>query len=177
MVVAVFANMADLRLQGAYGTPSSGYALTDYAQATQISPADSLGAVLEPLSPLMAGVASLAASSAYRSTASIVGGRGVVVSRWRSGGQEPLVVRGRRGNRTLVELNFWPVSSSERSDFWTGDGALLLRNGLKYSRCMACGMGTYAEQGGGGGGVAGRRRRENRVAWTHRHRMGSEGRD
>ncbi len=84
------------------------------------------------------------------------------MARWGGGGQEPLVVRGRRGSRTLVELNFWPVSSSVASDWWTGDGALLLRNGLKYSRCMACGMGTYTGlggegtggEGGGGGGRA-----------------------
>jgi hypothetical protein len=152
VVVAEFANYW---LRGAYGTLSSGYALLNYGQGTTPAPTDSLGALLEPLSPLMAGVASLAARNAYRSTAPVVDGRGVVVARWAGGGQEPLVVRGRRGNRTLVELNFFPPSSSASSEFLTGDGALLLRNGLKYSRCMACGIGTYAGQGGGGRGRGG----------------------
>ncbi len=144
VVVAYAANTAgygNARLQGVYGTPSNGYALMDYASGGIISPSDSLGDVLEPQSPLMAGVASFTASG-YRSTAAVISGRGVVVARWRGGGLEPLVLRGTRRNRTLVELNFYPTPS-----FWTGDGALLMRNGLKYSRCMLCGMGTYANAG------------------------------
>ncbi len=66
-----------------------------------------------------------------------------------------LVLRGTRGGRTLVELNFWPVSSRVASPGWTGDGAQLLRNGLKYSRCMPCAAGTYAAAGAGGGWGAG----------------------
>jgi hypothetical protein len=141
---------------GAYGV-SNGYALMDYASGNSTSPPDLLGDVLEPLSPLMTGVASLAAEEAYRSTAPVVAGRGVVVARWAGGGQEPLVVRGTRGNRTLVELNFYPPSSRLREVYWTGDGGALLRNALKFSRCMPCGKGTYAdageERGAGGGAV------------------------
>jgi hypothetical protein len=149
------------RLKGAFGAPASGYALLDYAQGTVVPGADSLGDVLDPQSPLMAGVASLSASSAYRSTAPVIPGRGAVVARWRGGGQEPLVVRGARGNRTLVELNFYPPSSSAgaRTDLWTGDGAALMRNALKYSRCMQCGPGTFAAAGADGR-EGGRRRAE-----------------
>jgi hypothetical protein len=151
VVVALWANnnnAASLRLQGAYGTVASGYALLDYPNGGAVSPSDSLGDVLEPDSPLLYGVASLFALSAFRSTAPLVVGRGVVVARWRGGGQEPLVLRGTRGGRTLVELNFYPVSSSAGYySFWTGDGAQLLRNGLKFSRCMPCGAGTYAAAG------------------------------
>ncbi len=104
-------------LQGAYGTPSNGYALLDYAQGGAINPSDALGEVLEPQSPLLASVGSLAAANAHRSTAPVVAGRGVVVARWGGGGQEPLVLRGNKGNRTLVELNFWPVSISAYSNW------------------------------------------------------------
>ncbi len=134
----------DARLQGAYGAVGGGYALLDYAQGSSTDPvADSLGDVLEQQSPLMAGVASLAVQDG-RSTAPVIAGRGaVVVARWRGGGQEPLVVRGARGNRTLVELNIFPPVCT------TGDGVALLRNALKYSRCMPCGAGTYAAAGAG----------------------------
>jgi hypothetical protein len=149
VVVMMFAmcNQSGYRLRGAYGTVSSGYALTDYAQGNWIWPPDSLGDVLEPQSPLMQGVGYFYTPTAYRSIAPVVAGRGVVVARWRGGGQEPLVLRGMRGGRTLVELNFWPVSISTSAAGWSGDGAALLRNGLKYSRCMPCGAGTYAAAG------------------------------
>jgi hypothetical protein len=135
-------------LSGGYGTPGNGYALMDYARGGGIYPSDSLGDVIEPQIPLMYGVASLSALNTWRSTP-VVAGRGVVVARWRNGGQEPLMLRGMRGNRTLVELNIFPVSISAYSFGWTGDGAALLRNGLKYSRCMPCGAGTYAIAGDG----------------------------
>ena len=153
VVVAAFANGGlgpGTRLLGAYGNASNGYALLDYALGTSanLSDSDALGDVLEPGSPLMAGVASLSAVQAYRSTAPVVGGRGVVVARWRGGGGEPLVVRGARGSRTLVELNFYPPSDQARSGFWTGDGTALLRNALKYSRCIFCGgPGTFSAAG------------------------------
>ena len=149
VVVTYRANYADRRMQGAYGTPNNGYALLDYALGDVTGPPDSLGNVLEPQSPLMAGVASLSVGSAYRSTAPPIAGRAVVVARWRSNGQEPLVLRGMRGDRTLVELNFYPLSSDASSDLWTGDGAALLRNALKYSRCIPCGKGTFADAGDG----------------------------
>jgi hypothetical protein len=147
VVIAHKANYASVRLQGVYGEVNSGYALMDYSTGGYIGPSDSLGVVEEPQSPLMAGVASIWAASAYRSTASVVAGRGVVVARWSNGGQEPLVLRGTKGTRTLVEINLYPVSSSIAWDFWSGDVGNLLKNGLKFSRCMPCGMGTYADAG------------------------------
>jgi hypothetical protein len=140
----------DLRVGGAYGTVDQGYALLDRnspSGCTTNPGSDSLGDVPEPQSPLLASVASLVASYAIRSTAPVVSGRGVVVAAWRGGGQEPLVVRGARGNRTLVELNFFPVSNHDWSGFWAGDGAALLRNALKYSRCMLCGPGAFPAAG------------------------------
>jgi hypothetical protein len=134
-------------LRGKYGTAGNDYALLNYSGAGfSIIPSDSLGDVLEPLSPLMIGVASLNVTQAARSTASVIGGRGVVVARWRGGGQEPLVVRGARGGRNLVELNFSPASYG--SITWAGDGAALLRNALKYSQqCRLCSPGTFAAAG------------------------------
>jgi hypothetical protein len=144
------------KVEGAYGAVANGYALMDYLSGNVTSPSDSLGAVLESQSPLLTGVTTLAATAAYRSTAAVVAGRGAVVARWAGGGQEPLVLRGMRGNRTLVELNFFPLSSRLNANYWTGDGGALLRNALKFSRCMPCGKGTYADAGermGRGGGA------------------------
>ena len=151
-VVVMFAtNMASWadNLQGAYGNPANGYALLDYAAGGFINPTDTLGEVLEPESPLLAGVSSFNASAAYRSTAPVISDRGVVVARWGDGGLEPLVVRGARGGRTLVELNFFPMSGKSFAWAWSGDGAALLRNALKYSRCMlpSCGPGTFLAAG------------------------------
>ena len=103
VVVAWAANM---HLKGAYGAAGNGYALLDYAAGSMIDSSDTLGDVLEPGSPLLTGVTSLGASNAFRSSALVISGRGFVVARW--GGGLPLVVRGLRGNRTLVELNLWP---------------------------------------------------------------------
>ncbi len=149
VVVAMIANAGNnsVRLQGVYGTVASGYCLLDYSLGGYSFSPNSLGDLVEPQSPLLTGVAAFAATDAYRSTAPVVSGRGVVVARWRSGGMEPLLLRGARGNRTLVELNFAPFSSKVYNNFWTGDGAALLRNALKYSRCMLCGPGTFAAAG------------------------------
>jgi hypothetical protein len=132
-------------LRGAYGAADNGYALLHYASGGNLDSPDSLGDVLEPQSPLLTGVASLTASNAFRSSAPVISGQGIVVARW-SGGL-PLVVRGMRGNSTLVELNFWPASSGLYSNSWSGDGAALMRNALKYSRCMLCGPGTFSATG------------------------------
>jgi hypothetical protein len=150
VVVTSYSNQGgtSARLFGAYGMAANGYALLDYALGVNIYPQDQVGDMLEPDSPLMHGVATFAASAAYRSTAPVVSGRGVVVARWRGGGKEPLVLRGVRGNRTLVELNCYPVSSSVDVRFWFfWGGPALLRNAVKYSRCTSCGPGTFAAAG------------------------------
>ncbi len=139
-------SFSDRRLMGAYGTPENGYAILDYISGNATSSPNSLGIMLEPQSPLLTGVVSLSALLAYRSTGPVING-GVVVAQWGDDGREPLVVRGVRGNRTLVELNFFPASSSANPALWTGDGAALMRNALKYSRCMACQAGTYSFAG------------------------------
>ena len=137
---------SDRNVLGAYGWPENGYAILDHASGNVSSTPESLRAFLEPQSPLLTDVVSLEAVLAHRSTAPVING-GIVVAQWGGGGQEPLVVRGVRGNRTLVELNFFPPSSSVDPSLWTGDGAALMRNALKYTRCMPCQAGTFSDTG------------------------------
>jgi len=134
-----------LIFQGRFGTVANGYLLID-ATAGDKGPSDSLGAVLEPQSPLMAGVASLSASEAWSSTGAVING-GVVVAKWASNGR-PLVVRGTLAGRPLVTLNMLPPSSDARSTYWTGDGVALMRNALLYSVCAPCVAGTFAAAAG-----------------------------
>jgi hypothetical protein len=152
VVVAWKSNVAQdaVRLLGAYGLSSNGYTLTDWSQGSGIYPSDSLG-WFDIESPLMKDVRTLDATHAFQSTAPLISGRGVLVASWRNG--QPLVVRGTKGTRTLVELNFFPVTSTVNSWFsgWTGDGAKLMRNALKFSRCMLCEPGTFAGAGDRGG--------------------------
>ena len=147
VVVAWKANMngASVRLDGAYG--SNGYALTNWPTGTWIYSSDSLG-WFDTQSPLMKDVRNFAATNAFQSTAALISGRGQAVAFWKQS-QYPLVVWGTKGNRTLVELNFFPVTSAVNDWFsgWTGDGAQLMRNALKFSRCMPCHSGTYAPAG------------------------------
>ena len=121
-------------LQGRFGSASRGYLLIN-STAGYESPPDSLGTVLEPQSPLVAGVGALGATLAYRSTGNVING-GVVVAAWAGGGQ-PLIVRGARAGRPLVAHNVFPVSSSAEAWGLTGDVGPLLRNALLYSTCKA----------------------------------------
>ena len=133
-------------LQGKFGNASNGYSLLDYSQGDYSCNENTLGEHVEPQSPLLAGVNSLSIGYGCWSTAPVVENRSVIVAKWGSG--EPLVLRGVRGNRTLVELNFYPVSSQVDSNYYLmGDGAALLRNALKFSRCTACGPGPCPAPG------------------------------
>ncbi len=132
-------------MKGTYGTLANGYALMNYVPSGIGGGAGSLGNVSEPSSPLMQGVGSFGASAMLRSKNAVAAG--AIVVAWYNTG-EPLVLRGTKGGRTLVELNFSP-----RSGDWTpgGDGAKLVRNALKYSTCkqavVECQPGTYATAG------------------------------
>jgi hypothetical protein len=140
-------NYESRALKGAYGDPGNGYSLFNYSSGREVYRGqDTIGAVLEPQSPLMYGVVSFTSPDHILGTGSVING-GVVVARYLGGGQEPLVVRGTRGDRTLVELNFDPVSSSGWPGGWQGDGAKLIRNALKYSRCMRNGTGISSTAG------------------------------
>ncbi len=132
---------------GAFANSAAGggYALLNRsAGCTEDAGPDALGEVVEAQSGLLVGVGALAATHAVQSSAPVVQGA-VVVARW--GGGAPLVVRGARGGRTLVEVNLFPASVRNWAGFWTGDGAALLRNALKHSRCLVCGPGTFPAAG------------------------------
>src|SRR5262249_28109329 len=93
VVVAVFAH-ASVAITGRFGTLNNGYMLVD--PTGQEQPADSLGQVFEPNSPLMNGVNKITATAAYRSTGGAIN-NGIVVAQWQSG--RPMVVRGVVKNR------------------------------------------------------------------------------
>jgi hypothetical protein len=128
VVTAVFGMCSTIEIMGRWGDPAQGYTLLSVAFQDQ--PADSMGTVLEPASPLMTGVTSLTATSAYRCTGTPING-GVVVAQWASLGSA-LVVRGVVHGRNRADLNFYPPSIDARSDFWSGDGLALMRNALLY---------------------------------------------
>jgi stigma-specific protein Stig1 len=127
VVIAVFAN-ASLPITGRFGTVANGYMLIN--PTGQEQPTDSLGVVSEPNSPLMLNVKTLSATAAYRSTGGPVNG-GIVTAAWSSNGR-PLIVHGVIKGRNRVDINMYPPSSASRADFWTGDGAQIMRNALVY---------------------------------------------
>ena len=100
---------------------------------------DELGPINEPDSPLMAGVTHLYADQAFRSPAAgvkvdflhilvlamslifflrAVLNNGVIVSSWSGQPRRPLIVRGTRNGRNLVEINLLPPSSQAHYTYW-----------------------------------------------------------
>lgn len=129
VVVAMFAlyDAPGLALRGRFGTLANGYLLLEPGRL--LDAADALGAIAEPKSALVAGVKSLAATSAF-ATGGAVRNSGVVVASWAS--RAPLIVRGRVHGRNRVDLNLFPVSNAIDARFWSGDGAVMMRNALVY---------------------------------------------
>lgn len=129
VVTAPFTLCSPNALQGRFGDPAEGYLLLQ--PGPQAQPTDTLGTVTEPTSPLMKDVNELSAEDAFRCLGGPING-GTVVAAWQSG--EPLVVRGEVQGRNRVDLNFFPVSGDVPgwTQFWTGDGAELLRNALLF---------------------------------------------
>ena len=124
-VVATFANVGSY-LQGRW--LSGNYTLI--TPSAQAQPTETLPLkILEPGTPLVAGVSTLTATAAYRSSGAATNG-GVVVAQWGSGA--PLIVRGVKNGAAHVELNFYPPSSTARADFWVGDGATIMKNALLF---------------------------------------------
>ena len=124
------------QIKGRFGDYANGYVLLDNAGRGYTCSNDQLGAVAEPNSPIMAGVASGAGHNC-RVDVSIING-GVLVSSWSSTGY-PLAVRGVRNGRNIVDLNVYP-------GYWPEPA--LLRNALLYSMCPAprpchCRPGAY----------------------------------
>lgn len=119
-------------VQGAYADK---YALLPKEMPSKLDA--KLGALLEPSSPLLAGVGRFDCTKLNSYTpCERIGGApingGVVVASWDDGA--PFVLRRDFGGRKVVELNFFPGSSSS-SGVWkpeTADGAALIKNALTY---------------------------------------------
>lgn len=90
-----------------------------------------LGTIAVPNSPIMTGVDSLSAINAYHANTSVRAGATLIAS-WSNGA--PLVAVSNGFNGQVVTLNFFPPSSTARSDFWNAstDGAQLMANALLY---------------------------------------------
>jgi len=128
-VRVVTATFADTSILGPGGRWISGnYNLIALAGQAEPSVTSALQ-IVDPSSSLAAGVSSLTATSAYRSSGAVVNG-GVTVIEWGDGA--PLVVRGSKNGMPRVELNFFPPSSAVRASFWVGSGEIIMRNALEY---------------------------------------------
>lgn len=126
VVVAPFAN-ASRPIKGRFGEPKNGYLLMSAGAPEQ--PSDSLGIVREKGSPLLSGVMTLSARSAFRSSGTPINGA-TVVAEWALG--RALVLRGAVHGRNIAALNVFPVPKAARADFVDGDLAALLKNLLLF---------------------------------------------
>jgi hypothetical protein len=117
VVTAPFSNATAAALAGRW--IAGGYALISASGQTQPTETAPVQIVVSS-SPLVAGVTTLTATAAFRSSGGIING-GVVVARWGSSGA-PLIVSGVKNGKARAELNFYPPSSAARSDLWAGDG-------------------------------------------------------
>src|SRR5690606_8492362 len=110
----------------------------DYALMAPRKPTTSvvsLGDVVEPSSPLLAGVSTFACAAGTGLYCNHLSGPpldgALRVASWSDG--SPLVLRGEFGGHRVVELNFF-AGSKQSSGAWDAatDGAKLIRNALKY---------------------------------------------
>lgn len=115
-------------LQGRFADPAQGYLL--FTPEGQDAQPDSLGAILEPGSPLVLGVTMLTAAAAYRAAGPVLPDATVVAS-WGTG--VPLIVRGTAQGRNRVDINLYPGSNDVADlGFWVGDGTAIIRNALLF---------------------------------------------
>ena len=129
VVEAVFANAGD-QLGGAWATGGfEGISGSGHGAYTELT----IGDIFDAASPLLNGVTSFnGGTSSFYSTGSVING-GVVVADWSNGA--PLIVTTAVDGHQTVDLNFYPVSSNARSDFWVSgtDGGIIMANALLYS--------------------------------------------
>jgi hypothetical protein len=131
VVVAVFAvnwTTATLSIQGRWQT---GYeVLADQSGST--TGAATLGAVLLPQHPIMAGVSTFdGGTNSYRPTVTTLTPGSIAVAEWSDG--RILVAQG--ANPKRVDLGFYPPSSSCANGFWNvaSDGNVLLANAVHFA--------------------------------------------
>ena len=118
-------------LSGRFGNYSNGYVLLDNNKLPYTCTNDQVGAIQQPLSPLMADVSSGAGTNCMCQVNII--NNGILVSSWAGTGW-PLVVRGTRNGRNIVDLNVYP-------GYWPE--AALFRDALLYSMSTPCPAGYY----------------------------------
>jgi hypothetical protein len=129
VVVATFTN-SEVPLGGRWA--SDGYDAIAPGGSTSGQPF-TLGTVVQPSHPIMAGVTSFSGgSSSYHSTGSLTGGASLIAS-WSN--DDILVAEKDTFAGRDVSLNFFPPSSDVSSGFWTSStqGALLMGNALNYA--------------------------------------------
>lgn len=132
VVVAVFANStttAARYLRGRWQT--GGYEIVPAAGGTTSSTA-SLGNILVPGHPIMAGVDSFSASTASRPTSTALTAGSTLIAQWSDG--RTLVATGANPHR--ADLGFYPPSSNVSAPWWNpadSDGAALMANALMYT--------------------------------------------
>jgi MYXO-CTERM domain-containing protein len=148
LVLAVFANATGYVITGNLQTGGYYPIIPDVAAA---GPDLHLGTVYDPTSPILAGVTSFdGGASSFRDVDS--GGLQAGAARiadWSDG--TPLVATLTKGSGRVVGLNFYPPSSTVRSDFWTSstNGALLMANSLQFAANDATVVPTPSVWGGG----------------------------
>lgn len=130
VVPAVFGVVSGYEILGRWST--GGYRLMTPGSyiytATTTTPS-----ILEASNSLVSGVSTFGATMAFRNQGALLSGSTSVIN-WSDG--TALGIRGSTGGRTHVELNMWPVSSTTYTGAWTGDGARLMANALRYgARC------------------------------------------
>jgi hypothetical protein len=92
-----------------------------------------LGTVHHPASPLMADVHTLdGGSNSFHSPGGLAPAA-TLIAGWSNG--QPLVATLGTFSGPVVALNFFPVSSDKRADFWdpATDGAILMANAINYT--------------------------------------------
>jgi hypothetical protein len=135
VVLAVYATSTTTANRSLTGRWSTGGYDVIVPRSGNTGGAVSLGNVLIPNHPLMAGVATLTSTQGARPTTTMLN-QGQIVAEWSDG--KILVAAGATTQR--VDLGLYPPSSACTSTFWdeNTDGGRLLSNALRY----VCGGGT-----------------------------------
>ncbi len=136
VVVAVFANAIASSTLSIQGRWQGAYEVIEDQSGSTSSSAASLGTVLLPQHPIMAGVNSFyGGSSSFRPTVTTLTPGSISIAEWSDG--RILVAQG--ANPKRIDLGFYPPSNACFSHFWDAatDGAVMLANALHFSATAA----------------------------------------
>jgi len=132
VVEATFANTNGTNFSLGGQWASGGYdpfVIASQTEDTELT----LGTILVPNSPVLSNVRTFdGGSSSYHSTGGVTANT-TVIADWSNG--SPLVVQKTGFTGNIVGLNFYPIPSTSRSDFWQvgTDGATLISNALVFA--------------------------------------------